>query len=92
MSNRPKHPSEELTRLLRGKKLTYQKASDLTGISGPHLHMLTHGCRSFTPMVAEKLEKAGLGAAMDWLNTQAQWSAWKEKQKGSPDGEKSTSP
>ncbi len=84
---RPPHPAHKLVKELRDRKLSYQKAADLTSLTAQHLHMLAHGCRTFTPMVAEKLANAGFSTAMDWLLTQAKWSAWKEKNKGASDGQ-----
>lgn len=64
--------AKELKRVLSARSLSLGTAAAKTGLTHQHLHYLTTGKRRVTANVADRLERAGLGSAMDWLCLQAQ--------------------
>lgn len=81
MTDSQTHPAKYLKQMLEQNQLTYYKASEMIGLSPQHLHMVAHGQRGFTVEVACRLERAGLGTAIEWLELQARHDLcqWYEK-------------
>ena len=85
--DKPETPEEPHIALKRVYSQFYglggqKQAAKAVGIGAPYFGDLLKGNRAISPQVALKLEKAGWGAAEDWLWTQMRYDLWKLRQEG----------
>lgn len=83
-SNEVRHPGERIKAEVIPAKMPVTKAAELIGVGRPALSNLLNGKASLSPDMATRIEKAFGFPRKDLLEMQAQYDAFKAKQKSAP--------
>ena len=86
--NDPLHPGARIKAEILPAKMSVTKAAELIGVGRPALSNLLNGKASLSTDMATRIEKAFGAPRKDLLEMQAQYDAFKAKQKSTPENTK----